>query len=69
MLVTATAVVGATCILALPLLLGVPYGLPPAETASVQRTPEPGALLVPPVVTRLAGELRSRSASEAAWTT
>ncbi len=29
-----TAVVGATCILSLPLLLGIPYGLPPQEAAA-----------------------------------
>lgn len=50
---TATAVVGATAILALPLLLGIPYGLPPTQPATgVERTAsstgtgrEAGALL------------------------
>jgi hypothetical protein len=57
---TSTAVVGATCILALPLLLGIPYGLPPAETAAGGRRPaavqpglEPGAP-PPPAAARLA---------------
>ncbi len=51
--VVSTAVVGATCILALPLLLGIPYGLPPTEPAA-QSLPEPGALLAPPVAVHLA---------------
>jgi hypothetical protein len=42
-LATSVAVVGATCILAVPLLLGVPYGLPPQPTAAV-------ALAAAPVV-------------------
>jgi hypothetical protein len=37
---SATAVVGATAILLLPLVLGVPYGLPPAPTAQLVRQSE-----------------------------
>jgi hypothetical protein len=45
-----TAVVGATCILALPLLLGIPYGLPPQSASA----PEPG-WIPPPQPALLAG--------------
>ncbi len=53
---TVTAVVGATCILSLPLLLGIPYGLPPQEAAAAAtQAVEPGTLLAPPRPVLLAG--------------
>ena len=59
-LATATAFVGATLILAVPLALGIPYGLPPAEGSSgptiAGAAQEPGALFPALTLQRNAAE-------------
>lgn len=52
---TASAVLGATAILALPLVFGIPYGLPPSEPgATSSETSREAGVLLPPQTFRFA---------------